>query len=52
MLIRFRRKQVRGIVGSISRKKPVPREAPMLPELAETLSAHKARLKKLEYTVG
>ena len=33
------RKQVRGVVGPISRKKPAPKELPMMPELAETLEA-------------
>lgn len=51
-LIRFRRKQVRGVVGPISKKKPVSTELPILPELAETLRAHKARLEKLEYPTG
>ena len=46
-VIRFRRKQVRGEVGPISRKKPAPREVPMLSELAETLRAHQARARWL-----
>lgn len=52
MLIRFRRKQVRGVVGPISKRKPVPKEMPIIPELAETLRAHKARMEKLGYPVG
>jgi integrase len=51
MVIRFRRKQVRGKVGPISRKKPVPKEIPILPELARVLLAHCRRLGKLAYGV-
>jgi hypothetical protein len=47
-LIRFRRKQVRGVVGPISKKKPAPKETPLL---ADTLQAHKARMEKLGYSV-
>jgi integrase len=50
-LIRFRRKQVRGVVGPISKKKPAPKETPLLPELAQTLRDHKARMEKLGYPV-
>jgi integrase len=52
MLICFRRKQVRGVVGPISKKKPVPREIPLLPELADTLRQHRTRLEKLGYAFG
>lgn len=51
MLIRFRRKQVRGVVGPISKKKPVPNEVPMVRELACVLLAHCRRLGKLGYPV-
>lgn len=51
-VIRFRRKQVDGVVGAISPKKPVAREVPMLPELVETLRVHIRRLEKLEYPTG
>jgi integrase len=51
-VIRFRRKQVRGMVGPISRKKPAPREIPMLADLAETLREHEQRAVKLGYPVG
>ncbi|HZS36612.1 MAG TPA: site-specific integrase [Polyangia bacterium] len=51
MLVRFRRKQVRGVVGPISSRKPVPKEMPLLPELAETLRAHKTRMEELGYPV-
>jgi hypothetical protein len=52
MLIRSRRQQVRGVVGPISKRKPLPKEMPMIPELAETLRAHKAQMEKLGYPVG
>src|SRR5262249_2283008 len=52
MVIRFRRKQVRGVIGPISRKKPVPREIPILPELADVLLAHGRRASRLGYSVG
>jgi integrase len=52
MVIRFRRKQVRGVVGPISKKKPVPKEMPMLPALADALTTYKARQVELEYPVG
>jgi integrase len=52
MVIRFRRKQVRGIVGPISKRKPVPKAIPMLPELAKVLLAHGRRNGKLGYPVG
>jgi len=52
MLIRFRRKQVRGVVGPISKKKPVPTEIPVLPELARVLLAHGRRNGELRYPVG
>jgi hypothetical protein len=51
-VIRFRRKQVRGDVRPISKKKPAPREVPLLPELAETLTAHRVRMAKLGYPTG
>jgi integrase len=47
----FRRKQVRGDVGPISRKKPAPRVAPLTEELAVALKAHHARMAKLGYPV-
>ena len=50
-VIRFRRKQVKGIVGAISKKKPVPREIPMLASLAETLVERRRYLERLEYPV-
>ncbi|MEO6952264.1 MAG: tyrosine-type recombinase/integrase [Polyangia bacterium] len=49
-LIRFCRKQVRGVVGPISKKKPAPKETPLLPELQQTLEDHKERMKKLGYS--
>jgi integrase len=52
MLVRFRRKQVRGVVGPITKKKPAPKAVPMLPELAEILTGHITRLEKLGYSVG
>ena len=42
-VIRFRRKQNRGVVGPISKRKPAPREVPMVPLLASVLKAHKVR---------
>jgi integrase len=42
-VIRFRRKQNRGQVGPISRRKPAPRVVPMVPMLVEALREHKAR---------
>lgn len=52
MVLRFRRKQVRGVVGPISKKKPVPKVIPILPDLARALLAHGRRLGKLGYPVG
>jgi integrase len=52
MVIRFRRKQVRGDVGPITKKKPAPKVVPMMVELAQVLTYHKERLAKLEYGVG
>jgi len=52
MLIRFRRKQVRGFVGPIPRRKPAPKEIPMLPELATALMEHGRRLGKLATLLG
>jgi integrase len=52
MVIRFRRKQVRGIVGPISKKKPVPKEIPIVNELAIVLVEHGRRLGRLGYPVG
>lgn len=52
LVIHFRRKQVRGVVGPISRRKPVPKEIPMLSELAMVLMEHGRRLGKLGYPVG
>ncbi|HEY2747197.1 MAG TPA: tyrosine-type recombinase/integrase [Polyangia bacterium] len=51
MVVRFRRKQVRGVVGPISKKKPVPKEMPMVSELAYVLLAHCRRLGNLDYPV-
>ena len=51
MVVRFRRKQVRGVVGPISKKKPVPKEVPIVSELAYVLLAHCRRLGKLGYPV-
>lgn len=48
MMIRFRRKQVRGEIGPISRRKPAPREIPMLPELAQALLEHRDRQQRLD----
>ena len=42
-LIRFKRKQNRGIIGPISRKKPAPREVPMVPMLFDALKEHLSR---------
>jgi integrase len=52
LIVRFRRKQVRGRVGPISRKKPAPKEVPMLTDLGRVLLAHGRRLGKLGYDVG
>ncbi len=43
-LIRVARKQVRGKVGPVTRKKQAPREIPVEPELAAALDAHRAML--------
>jgi len=43
-VLRITRKNVRGKLGSVTRKKRAPKEYPVLPELAEILSAHRARL--------
>ena len=51
MVVRFRRKQVRGVVGPVSKKKPVPKEMPMVSELACVLIAHCRRLGELGYPV-
>ncbi len=40
----IRRKQVRGKVGPVSRKKRAPREYPVEPELAEVLRSHRHEL--------
>jgi len=50
-LLWFRRKQVRGVVGPISARKPVPKEIPLLPELGRVLLAHGRRMAKLGYGV-
>jgi integrase len=42
-VIRFRRKQNRGQVGPISKRRPTPREIPMVPMLLDALREHKAR---------
>lgn len=43
-VIRVRRKQVNGKVGPVSRKKRVPKEIPVEPELKEILEAHRKRM--------
>ena len=43
-LIRVLRKQVRGKVGPVTRKKQAPREIPVEPELAAALGEHRAML--------
>ena len=45
-IIRVERKQVRGEVGAVSRKKRAPKEYPVEPELAEILKWHRQRLLK------
>jgi len=45
-IIRIERKQVRGEVGPVSRKKRAPKEYPVEPELAEILKWHRQRLLK------
>lgn len=45
-IIRVERKQVRGKVGPVSRKKRAPKEYPVEPELAEILKWHRQRLLK------
>jgi len=45
-VIRVDRKQVRGKVGKVSRKKRAPKEYPVEPELAEILKWHRQRLLK------
>jgi integrase len=43
-VIRVRRKQIRGRVGNVSRKKQAPRVIPIGPELLELLRAHKKQV--------
>ncbi|MCE9578960.1 MAG: site-specific integrase [Deltaproteobacteria bacterium] len=43
-VIRLVRKQVRGNVGPVSRKKRAPKEYPVEPQLAEVLRQHRKRL--------
>ena len=43
-VIRVVRKQVEGVVGEVSRKKRVPKEFPLEPELATILREHRQRL--------
>ncbi len=43
-VIRVQRKQVRRVVGPVSRKKRAPKEYPVGPELAEVLKAHRKRM--------
>ena len=45
-VLRIRRKQVRGKVGTITRKKRAPKEYPVEPEVAEILREHRVRLLK------
>ncbi len=45
-VLRIERKQVRGVVGPVSRKKRAPKEYPIEPELAEILKWHRQRLLK------
>jgi integrase len=45
-VLRISRKQVRGKVGSVTRKKRAPKEYPVEPELAEILKQHRVRLLK------
>jgi integrase len=43
-VIRLVRKQVRGEIGPVSRKKRAPKQLPVEPELAEVLKAHRRRM--------
>ena len=43
-VLRISRKNVRGKLGSVTRKKRAPKEYPVLPELAEILKAHRKEL--------
>jgi len=43
-VLRISRKNVRGKLGSVTRKKRAPKEYPVLPELAEILKMHRERL--------
>jgi integrase len=43
-VIRVTRKQVRGQVGPVTRKKQAPKEYPVVPELAEVLRDHRHQL--------
>jgi integrase len=45
-VLRISRKQVRGKVGPVTRKKRAPKEYPVEPELAEILKQHRVRLLK------
>jgi integrase len=45
-VLRISRKQVRGKVGPVTRKKRAPKEYPVEPELAEILRQHRVRLLK------
>ncbi len=45
-VLRLVRKQVRGKVGPVTRKKQAPKEYPVVPELAEVLRLHRKRLLK------
>jgi integrase len=47
-VIRVVRKQVRGEVGPVSRKKRAPKEYPVEPELAEVLRQHRCRLQSMK----
>jgi len=48
-VIRVVRKQVEGVVGEVTRKKRVPREFPLQPELATILREHRQRLLQAEF---
>lgn len=43
-VLRIQRKQVRGVIGAVTRKKRAPKQYPVLPELAEVLREHHKQL--------
>jgi integrase len=47
-VIRVIRKNIRGRVGPVSRRKRAPRQVPLPPELAEILRQHRAELVKMQ----